>query len=147
MNIRWRFLSIFSKQQSKCFIMRKLLKYIIGFLIIAFFCAISLFITNYSGLKFPSSIFGLLLFTFALWSGLVKIHWVEDACNFLIKNMALCIVPFVGGIVVYQKLVFDNLLVITLVVFVATTISIVSIGLFTEYGLKLLRLYKMRRKK
>ena len=127
--------------------MRSFFKYVIGFSIIAFFCVVSLFITNYWGIKLPSSILGLLLFTIALLSGIVKIHWVEEACNFLIKNMALCIVPFVGGIVVYQKLVFDNLLVISLVVFVATTISIISIGLFTEYGLKLLRLYKMRRKK
>ena len=127
--------------------MKKIFKHVIGFAIITFFCLVSLFITNCFGLKFPAAIIGLVLFTISLLLGIVKMQWVEDACNFLIKNMALCIVPFVGGIIVYQKLVLENFLVIALVVLIATTISIIAIGIFIEYGLKFLRLYKMRKKK
>ena len=126
--------------------MKKVFRYILGFLIIAFFCAVSSWFISLSGLKFPAAIVGLLLFSISLLLGVIKIEWVEESCNFLIKNMALCIVPFVGGIVVYQKLVFDNLLVISLVVLVATTVSIISVGLFVEYGLKLLRLRRMKKK-
>ena len=119
--------------------------FIKGLIIILSFCGISTGITHFLNLKIPASIIGLALFTLCLIFGIIKEESVKDVCEFFIKNMAMCIVPFVGGIVAYQKLVFQNIFVIAIVVLFATTISIILTGIFTEYGLKLMRLKRMKR--
>lgn len=129
--------------------MRKYLKttwnFILGFLILICFYFISYFIVKLLNISIPSTILGLILFAAALVSGIIKEEWIKPTCDFLIKNMAMFLVPFLGGLIVYKSLLMKNWLAILIVIFVTTTLTIVITGLFVEWGMKLLRLYKYRR--
>ncbi len=80
----------------------------------------------------------------ALITGIVKEKYVQFTCEILIKNMAMFLIPFWGGLIVYEKLLEKNWLSVLLVILITTTIIIVATGLFVEYGTKFLRLHNMR---
>ena len=124
---------------------QKFFKLLRGFFIIAIFSASSIIIVKSLQIKIPASVIGLILFMLSLLLGIIKEDWIKDSCNILIKNMSLCIVPFVGGVIVYKQLVWENIAVISLVVFIATAFSIVLTGVFVEYGLKYLRLRRIKK--
>lgn len=50
------------------------------------------------GVPIPGGVLGLLLFYFALLSGILKLQWVESASNFLLRHMVLLFVPLTVGL-------------------------------------------------
>lgn len=49
----------------------------------------------------PPNVIGLILFTAALFLGIVKLAWVEEAATFLLKHMFLFFAPLVVGVVAF----------------------------------------------
>lgn len=121
-------------------------KFLIGFAILLGFSYFGLFIVNSLNLKVPASVIGLILFAISLIFGLIKEEWVETCVNFLLKNMPLLFVPFVVGLSVYKSFLMKNIIPILLVVLLTTTITIVFTGYLAEYGIKILRIIKIRGK-
>ena len=123
---------------------KRFFNFIIGFLILIGFYFLSFYILKLLHIAFPPAILGLILFSFALIEGIIKESWIKDACEFLINNMAMFLVPFIGGLIVYKSLLMKIWLVILVVIFISTTVIIAVTGLFVEWGIKLLRLNKMK---
>ena len=86
-----------------------------------------------------------MLFALSLITGIIKEEWIEITADWLINNMAMFLIPFWGALILYQNLLSKNALVILLVVFLTTTLIIVFTGLFVEYGIKFLRLWRMKK--
>lgn len=123
---------------------KRFFNFIIGFLILIGFYFLSFYILKLLHIAFPPAILGLILFSFALIEGIIKESWIKDACEFLINNMAMFLVPFIGGLIVYKSLLIKNWLVILVVIFISTAVIIAVTGLFTELGIKILRLNKIK---
>ena len=123
---------------------KQFFNYIIGFLILIGFYFLSFYILKLLHIAFPPAILGLILFSCALFEGIIKESWIKDACEFLINNMAMFLVPFIGGLIVYKSLLIKNWLVILVVIFISTAVIIAVTGLFTEWGIKFLRLNKIK---
>ena len=123
---------------------KRFFNFIIGFLILIGFYFLSFYILKLLHIAFPPAILGLILFSFALIEGIIKESWIKDACEFLINNMAMFLVPFIGGLIVYKSLLIKNWLVILVVIFISTAVIIAVTGLFTEWGIKFLRLNKIK---
>jgi holin-like protein len=51
------------------------------------------------GVPLPAGVIGLILFTAALFLGLVKLHWVEASSRFLLRHMLLFFVPVIVGVI------------------------------------------------
>ena len=125
--------------------MKKILDFLIGFFILISFYFISYFIIKFLHITLPPAILGIILFSIALINGIIKEERIKTACDFLIQNMAMFLVPFMGGLIVYKSTLARNWLVIFLVIFLTTTLTIVITGLFVEWGLILIRLYKIKK--
>jgi holin-like protein len=50
------------------------------------------------GVPLPGGVLGLLLFTAALASGLVKVKWVEKTATFMVRHMLLLFIPVMAGL-------------------------------------------------
>ena len=122
----------------------KFFKFLLGMAILFAIYYVSFFIFKLTGIKLPPAILGLVLFAWGLSVGVIKEDWVKVAVDFMLKNMPVLFVPFIVGIVLYKSVLTENLIAICLVVLVSTTLTIVGTGLFVEYGVKLLRLHRMR---
>ena len=123
---------------------KRIINFIVGMLILLSFYVCGIFITKLLKISFPPAIFGLILFSFCLIKGFVKEEWIKPAVDWLMNNMAMFLLPFMGGLVAYQSIVSKNILPILAVVFITTTVMIVAVGLFIEYGIAFLRLKKIK---
>lgn len=126
--------------------LKKTINFTLGLAILIGFYVLSFGIVNLTHIKMPPAILGLILFSACLINGTIKEDWVKSTSEFFLKNMAMLFVPFIAGLVVYQSVLLKNWISIILVVFITTLLTIVLTGLFVEYGIKWLRLYRMRRK-
>jgi holin-like protein len=69
----------------------------LGFVIILAFQFLGLGLQRL-GAPLPGSVLGLLLFTFALAVGLVKLKWVERTAGLLVRHMTLLFIPIMAGL-------------------------------------------------
>lgn len=134
----------FSYDKTVC-MAKKILKFCVGLGILISFYFLALGIIKYTHLRIPPAILGLILFASSLISGIVKEDWIKQTSEFFLKYMALLFVPFIVGLVVYQSVLLKNWISIAVVIFFATVLTIVFTGLFVEYGIKFLRLHRMRK--
>ncbi|MGN0005985.1 MAG: CidA/LrgA family protein [Candidatus Gastranaerophilaceae bacterium] len=125
--------------------MKNFFKFLLGFTILFIFYYLSFFIVKIFNIKFPAAVLGLILFALSLIIGIIKEEWIELSVNFLLKNMALLFVPFVVGLSVYKSFLMKNFIPILLVVLITTIFTIVFTGLLVEYGIKFVRLWKIKR--
>lgn len=58
----------------------------------------------------PASVLGMILLTIGLFSGWVKLEWVEEAAQFLLKYMMLFFTPIIVGMVLIFQEYTDQLL-------------------------------------
>ncbi|KAB1068665.1 CidA/LrgA family protein [Tamlana haliotis] len=65
-------------------------------------------VVHLTGLKMPSSIIGMILLTFSLEIGWIKLKWVAGLSHFLTKNMAFFFVPPGVAILLYLDLIQSN---------------------------------------
>ncbi len=87
----------------------------------------------------PGSVIGMLLLTFSLMAGIVKVEDVEEVGTFLIKNMSIMFIPPGVGIVVYWSLVKQQLLPISVALLVSFALTIVFTAKVVEVIRRLTR--------
>ncbi|MFI3239064.1 MAG: CidA/LrgA family protein [Bacteroidales bacterium] len=81
-----------------------------------------------TGIKFPSSIIGMLLLALFLKLGVVKLRWVEGLSNFLVKNLAIFFIPPGVAIMLYFDLIEGEIIPIIVASAVSTIVVILVTG-------------------
>ncbi len=56
-----------------------------------------------AGVPLPGNVLGLILFAACLFAGVVKLRWVEEAAEFLLRHMLLFFAPVIVGVIVYRE--------------------------------------------
>ena len=79
----------------------------------------------------PANVIGLILFIAALFGGWVKLEWVEESAQFLIRHMMLFFAPFVVGTIVFLHVIGSNALGIGLSLIAGTLIVLLVTGKVT----------------
>ena len=121
--------------------MSKYLRHLLGFALIVLMFLIAEAAVKFTGIKFPSTLLGMLLLTLSLRIGIIKLNWVKDAADFLLKYVVLFFVPPGVAIMLYFDLIAKEWLPIT----VATVVSTIAVFVATGWTHQILR--RMRRKK
>ncbi|MEC5394999.1 CidA/LrgA family protein [Bergeyella sp. RCAD1439] len=81
----------------------------IPYLLVIFgFLALGELVVYLTQIRFPSSIIGMLLLTFSLHKGWVKLQWVKGISDLLISNLGLFFVPTGVGLVLYFGVIRAN---------------------------------------
>jgi len=97
--------------------------------VIVFGClALGELIVNLTGLKLPSSIVGMMLLTFFLKMGWVKLRWVKGISDFLSQNLALFFVPSGVAVMLYLDVIRESLLPIVVSALGSTIIILAVTG-------------------
>lgn len=77
----------------------------------------------------PGSITGLLLLSTGLFSGLIRLEWVEGAARWLLDHLVLFLIPAVVGVIQYQQLLRAHWPIIT-VTLVASWACVVLVAVY-----------------
>lgn len=84
-------------------------------------------------LPLPANVTGLILFVAALFTGLVKLEWVEDTAQFLLRHMMLFFAPFIVGTVVFGRVIGENVLGMALSLVIGTMLVLLVTGAVTTW--------------
>lgn len=57
------------------------------------FLALGEFVVWLTGVKLPASIIGMLLLTFSLKVGVMKLEWIKELTDFLMRNLGFFFIP------------------------------------------------------
>jgi holin-like protein len=106
-----------------------------GFSILTGFYLLGMILQTALHIPIPANVIGLILFTASLFMKLVKLEWVEDAGQFLIKHMLLFFTPFVVGTLVFFQLIGENAVQLLVSLF-ASTLGVLIITGWTARLLK-----------
>ena len=115
------------------------LKYLRQLLIILGTYFIGQVIQAVFSLPVPGSVIGLLLLFFALHTGILKVHMIEEVCDFLLNHMAFLLVTAGVGLMTSFGLIRGKLAAFLAVIILSTAI----IWLITAFIAKLLRKGKL----
>ncbi|MDE6378479.1 MAG: CidA/LrgA family protein [Duncaniella sp.] len=90
-------------------------------------------------LPIPGSIFGLLLLTSLLQSGVVKAETIRPVCSFLVSNMGFFFVPPGVALMLYFDFIAKEWLPITVATVVSTALVLVVTGHTHQWVHRLIR--------
>lgn len=84
----------------------------------------------------PGAVIGLILFAACLFLGWVKLEWVEESSNFLLKHMLLFFVPMTVMTMRLAPVLRANWAALLVSIFVSTLAVMASTGLVADYLLR-----------
>jgi holin-like protein len=71
-----------------------------GFAILLAFNLLGLILHNI-GMPLPANVLGMILFAAALFAGIVRVEWVDDAADLLLRHLMLFFVPTIVAVVTF----------------------------------------------
>ncbi|CAG5080737.1 Putative murein hydrolase exporter, LrgA [Thermobacillus xylanilyticus] len=104
-----------------------------GFAILLAFHLLGLWIQKGTSLPLPANVIGLILFTACLFLKIIKLEWVEESAQFLLKHMLLFFLPFVVGTMVYFREIRESWLAIIGGLLLSTLLSLAVTGWLTQW--------------
>jgi holin-like protein len=94
-----------------------------GFAMLLAFYLAGMVIQEGLDVPLPSNVIGLLLFTLCLFTGLIKLKWVERTASFLNRHMLLFFAPIIAGTLSILPMIREQAVSI-LVTFVVTWLAV-----------------------
>lgn len=105
-----------------------------GLAILFGFQWVGTWIHQLSGIPLPGNVIGLALFTAALFTRLLKLEWVEDSAQFLLKHMMLFCVPVIVGTIAFVPVIISSGVPIILSLVFSTLVTVLVTGWVTQLG-------------
>ena len=120
-------------------------KSIIGLIILFGIFFLSKFIISFFQMKFPVSLLGLMIFAILLQVKIIKYEWVDDVCNFLLKNLTLFFIPITVGFYKYYPIIKNEIGLIFITIILSIVITMLLTGLFIHNIVKIKRAKNIKR--
>lgn len=108
----------------------KLVTIFIQILFISLFFFLGAGVKEIISIPLPASMIGLGFLLLALFTGVVKIEWIEKGANFLLAELLLFFIPSAVGIVNYDEIMSWQGLELVLIITVSTFI-VMAVTAFT----------------
>lgn len=99
-----------------------------GLAILLSFHFAGLLLHNLLHIPLPANVIGLMLFVAALFAGWVKLEWVEESAQFLLRHMMLFFAPFIVGTIVFFRVIGDHALGLGLSLLAGTLLVLLVTG-------------------
>lgn len=122
------------------------MKYLYQFLIIAFIAFLGELCYYFIPFKIPSSIYGLLILAFCLFTKIIKLEKIEAAADFLLSIMPILFIPPAVALIEILFNIKNDILKFLIIIFITTLAVIISTGLTAEWIIKFTE-YRKKRKK
>lgn len=83
----------------------------LGFAILVGFVLMGELLHYYLEVPLPGNVLGLILFTISLFTGVVKLEWVEKTADLLLKHLILFFIPVIVAVITTVELIQGEVLV------------------------------------
>lgn len=104
----------------------------LGFAILLGFNLLGVFIQMLLDVALPGNVIGLILFIAALFLRIIKLEWVEESAQFLMKHMMLFFAPLIVGVILFFPLLGEQWPSIVISLIVSTCVVLIVSGWVTS---------------
>ena len=104
-----------------------------GFVILLSFQWLGELLSTGLNLPLPGSVIGMVLLLITLRFGLIKLTWVNEAAELLLKNLSMLFVPAGVGVMVYFDLIAKQWLPLTVATLLSTLAVLATTGLTAKF--------------
>lgn len=104
----------------------------LGFAILIGFNLLGLILQHWLHIPLPANVIGLILFVMALSFKIIKLEWVEETAQFLLRHMMLFFAPIIVGTIVFFTIFGEQWLPIILSLVGSTIIVLIVTGWITN---------------
>lgn len=108
------------------------MKFLKQFLIICSIAFVGDILNGIIPLPIPGGVWGMVLLFILLLSGVVKLHQIENAADFLISIMAVMFVPFVADFILLYSQISSKLVALFVIIIGSTFIVLIVTGLTVQ---------------
>lgn len=122
------------------------MKYLYQFFLIALIAFLGELCYYFIPFKIPSSIYGLLILAFCLFTKIIKLEKIEAAADFLLSIMPILFVPPAVALIDILFNIKDDIFKFLLIIFISTLAVIISTGLTAEWVIKFTEYRKICKK-
>jgi holin-like protein len=88
--------------------------------------------TNITGLPIPGTVFGMVLLFCLLLSGIVKLSYIQEAADFLLKHMLFFFIPVAVGLMDWGAVFYEHALVLTTALVIGAVLPFFTVGIITQ---------------
>ncbi|MBS7345036.1 MAG: CidA/LrgA family holin-like protein [Caryophanon sp.] len=110
----------------------KWLKIMIQLAVLFVFNEIGKWLVDVLNVVLPGSIMGLILLWICLYTGIIKVQWIEAGAGFLLMYLTLFFIPTTIGVINYPELLSGAGIYLMVAVVISTVIAIAVAGVSTK---------------
>ncbi|MDF2572927.1 MAG: cidA 2 [Sporomusa sp.] len=85
-----------------------------------------------SGLPIPGNVFGMILLFVLLLCGVLKLNYIQDAADFLLKHMLFLFIPIAVGLMNWGSVFYENGIVLALALLAGAVLPLFTVGIVTQ---------------
>jgi len=89
-------------------------------------------ISGWLALPIPGNVLGMVILFLSLWSGVIRLQWVETASSLLTKHLAFFFIPISVGMMTLGTLFIDSGLALLFILFISTFIGLLFSGTLAQ---------------
>lgn len=86
-----------------------------------------------TGLPIPGNVLGMLLLFVLLLAGVIKLEYIQQAANFLLKHLVFFFIPVAVGLMNWGELFYSHALVLTLAIALGAALPFWTVGIVVEW--------------
>ncbi|SMC50747.1 CidA/LrgA family protein [Sporomusa malonica] len=85
-----------------------------------------------SGLPIPGNVFGMMLLFVLLLFGVIKLHYIQDAADFLLKHMLFLFIPIAVGLMNWGAVFYEYGIILALALVAGAVFPLFAVGVLTQ---------------
>lgn len=89
-------------------------------------------ITTVTGLPIPGTVFGMILLFVLLACGILKLSYIQEAADFLLKHMLFFFIPVAVGLMEWGAVFYEHAVVLTAALLVGAVLPFFTVGIITQ---------------
>ncbi|SCM79038.1 putative effector of murein hydrolase LrgA [uncultured Sporomusa sp.] len=89
-------------------------------------------ITVITGLPVPGTVFGMVLLFLLLLCGIIKLSYIQEAADFLLKHMLFFFIPIAVGLMDWGAMFYEHAVVLTLAIVAGAVLPFFTVGIITQ---------------
>jgi holin-like protein len=104
----------------------------LGMAILFGFNLLGIVVKELTQVPLPANVIGLIIFTASLYSGIIKLAWVEASAQFMTKHMMIFFIPFLVGTMTFFPYIGAHFFSMIVSLFASTFIVLAITGWITK---------------
>jgi holin-like protein len=108
------------------------MKYLRQLAIILVICYLGEAINRFFNIPVPGNVIGMVILLIALLSGVIKLEYIEDVTEFLLKHLTFFFVPAGVGIISSMDIISANLFPMLAVILLSAIVVMVTTGITVQ---------------